>query len=116
MFNEIRAAGVIGPQSRSSCREAHLRIGRSLGPAKLMLRSLTDNHAVHLSVRGPAGTVTIITAVISAIAPFSLVSPVSAVIVAIISVSIIGTIRDARRVIPARPVSTVVNASAQDAN
>lgn len=92
------------------------RLAGHLGRPKAILQLLTDNHAVHLSVRRSAGAVTMITAVIAAIAPFSLVSPVSAVIVAIISVSIIGTIRDARRVIPARPVSTVVNASAQDAN
>lgn len=82
----------------------------------VIFRPLTDDDPIHLTGRGRARTVAIITPPVSTIAPFPVVSPVTAVVVAIVPVPIVRTIIDARRVVSTRPISTVIDTSAQDAN
>lgn len=69
--------------------------------------SLSDDHAVLLNAtvdRRPMAVV--VTAV----------APIPPVIVAVITISLIGPVIDARRIVPATSVATIVNASTQDTN
>lgn len=92
---------------------------RDIGPAvqtrEIKAPRLTNNHAVLTVIRW-ARAVAIVTAPFPAIPPLSVLPPVPAVIVAVISVSIISSIIDAGRIISARAVTAIVNASAQDAD